>query len=496
MSDARTGLVIALPSADLGGVTTWALRTREALGASRCAIVSAPDPASDIEGASQAYERAASALLAEECGRVLLAPQLSGACYAAACVAAHRIARHGYSGIGVIGWMHTVIRYDIELLRRFAPGLGAVVCVSQASSDALEGVIHADRRVVAHTGVRSSAQPVSSCEPSSALRLIYTGRLEQNQKRVMALPACAAQLRRRGVPCELTIVGDGPARPELERAARADASITIVGAAEPGELVRHLDHANLYLLPSRSEGLGLGRIEAALRARAPVVCAGSGGALEGVEDNVSGLVTPATPEMDEPEVGARMGERIAEAWGRLGAPGIAQLGDRARASAARLCDPITYAATLERVLDQPLDLDAHAPFWSRVAHDARTAADFTVPPDAPRRARRACERVGARGVLLYGGGTHTCAIWDALAEYGVEVLGVIDDDPARAGGSFRGAPVTRPEDAGRLGARDVLISSWLHQDEIWARRGVLEAQGLRVHRIYEDEPSPCGVTGG
>ena len=35
-----------------------------------------------------------------------------------------------------------------------------------------------------------------------------------------------------------------------------------------------------------------------------------------------------------------------------------------------------------------------------------------------------------------------------------------------------------------LGATDIVLSSWLHQDDMWSRRAPLERHGLRVHRVY------------
>jgi hypothetical protein len=44
--------------------------------------------------------------------------------------------------------------------------------------------------------------------------------------------------------------------------------------------------------------------------------------------------------------------------------------------------------------------------------------------------------------------------------------------------------VIGPSDLTAMRVTDVVISSALHEDELWQRRGELESKGLRVHRVY------------
>ena len=70
---------------------------------------------------------------------------------------------------------------------------------------------------------------------------------------------------------------------------------------------------------------------------------------------------------------------------------------------------------------------------------------------------------------------------------------VTDDDPARWGASLLGWPVISPARAAAAGATDVVISSWIHADEIYARRHAYEHQGLRVHHLYRAAQAPDHV---
>jgi phosphatidylinositol alpha-1,6-mannosyltransferase len=111
-------------------------------------------------------------------------------------------------------------------------------------------------------------------------RLVTVGSLEQLYKGTDTLIEAVAGLRRSGLPVHLVVVGDGKYRPMLEAlAARLGVSdlVQFVGAVPPGAPVRrHLDDADLFVLPSRAEGLPKAVIEAMARAL-PCVASTVGG---------------------------------------------------------------------------------------------------------------------------------------------------------------------------------------------------------------------------
>jgi hypothetical protein len=70
---------------------------------------------------------------------------------------------------------------------------------------------------------------------------------------------------------------------------------------------------------------------------------------------------------------------------------------------------------------------------------------------------------------------------------GAEIVGFTDDDQRNQGQRLWGWPIVAPEKAAsELGATDVVISSWMFQEQIWERRAVYEGQGVTVHRMYSD----------
>ncbi|WP_407572316.1 glycosyltransferase [Deinococcus altitudinis] len=93
--------------------------------------------------------------------------------------------------------------------------------------------------------------------------------LELNIKGVDVAIAAVRVLRDRGVDVRLRIVGDGLLRPEFERQA-ADLGVAdqvlFVGAVAGGEAVRaQLDQGDVFLMPSRQEGLPRAMVEAMAR---------------------------------------------------------------------------------------------------------------------------------------------------------------------------------------------------------------------------------------
>lgn len=123
--------------------------------------------------------------------------------------------------------------------------------------------------------------------------IVFVGRLRKYkgaQHAIRALP-----LVRRAVPeARLSIVGDGPYRPDLERLARslgvADA-VRFLGALPNAGKVAALNAAQVAVCPSPKEGWGLTVIEANA-CGTPVVASRSPGLTESVRDGETGLLTP------------------------------------------------------------------------------------------------------------------------------------------------------------------------------------------------------------
>lgn len=112
--------------------------------------------------------------------------------------------------------------------------------------------------------------------------LLYVGRLAaekhiENLKAVFEIPGC-----------RLAIVGDGPARNELEGEFSGTPTV-FTGILKGEDLTRAYASGDIFLFPSTTETLGMSMIEA-LASGLPVVAARSGATHEVVEDGETGLL--------------------------------------------------------------------------------------------------------------------------------------------------------------------------------------------------------------
>jgi len=121
------------------------------------------------------------------------------------------------------------------------------------------------------------------------------------QKRVdLVLRALAhPDLAARGVA--LTVVGDGPERPALERLAREvglGARVRFVGEVPPAQVGQYLAAADVLLATGVREGFGLVAVEALALGVPVVACRDGGGLLDIVPDGGGGrLVEPSPPAL-------------------------------------------------------------------------------------------------------------------------------------------------------------------------------------------------------
>lgn len=104
--------------------------------------------------------------------------------------------------------------------------------------------------------------------------------------------------------------------------------------------------------------------------------------------------------------------------------------------------------------------------------------------EAARKAISTCGSLGMKRIALYGAGTHTRAIGDALMEPSVEILGIIDDDHRRHGQRLWGFPIISPAQALELKPDAIILSANSFEDQLWEKTAAHRAAGIRVTRLY------------
>ena len=143
-----------------------------------------------------------------------------------------------------------------------------------------------------------SAAPDFMRNPPPDPMFVFCGRLDL-EKGVDLLLRAFVRLRTEIPSARLRIVGQGPERENLERAARTlgiEKSVTFLGWLSPPQVDNQLREAWASVVPSLwAEPLGLVAVEAIIRG-VPVIASASGGLGEIVETGVTGLLFPNNNE--------------------------------------------------------------------------------------------------------------------------------------------------------------------------------------------------------
>jgi glycosyltransferase involved in cell wall biosynthesis len=130
---------------------------------------------------------------------------------------------------------------------------------------------------------------LSNGEPEKPV-LLYVGRLSA-EKEVSRLRDVIRALPE----ARLAIVGDGPLRPELERHFKGTPTV-FTGYLRGAALANAYASADLFVLPSKTETLGLVLLEA-MASGCPVVACRAGGVPDAVQDGITGfLFEPTDPD--------------------------------------------------------------------------------------------------------------------------------------------------------------------------------------------------------
>jgi phosphatidyl-myo-inositol dimannoside synthase len=181
------------------------------------------------------------------------------------------------------------------------------------------GVITASYSSIELPGHAVRDEPREPRHRAPRARIVSVTGLYQRDKGVDVLLEAARLMRERGRDFTLDVVGDGPLRDELAAAAREAGLgdvVTFVGALPgPPAVMDFLDHGDVYVLPSLSEGLPRALLEAMARGL-PCVSTAVGGIPEVLDDewlvpagDAAALAEALGRAIDDPAAAARAGAR-------------------------------------------------------------------------------------------------------------------------------------------------------------------------------------------
>jgi colanic acid/amylovoran biosynthesis glycosyltransferase len=201
------------------------------------------------------------------------------------------------AGIPTVGVLHSDDAFHWGLVRQFVTGpaadrLTALVCVSRFLEQAVLAQQPANT-LVERIPYGISPATHQAHPPGATLRLIYSGRLVEAQKRASetALALCQAVNAVPGI--EARLYGDGPARLAVETVLRNEGRglpIRLVGRVDSEQMRAELAAGHALVLLSDYEGLPISLLEAMAAGLVPICTPMRSGIDELVEDGVSGLL--------------------------------------------------------------------------------------------------------------------------------------------------------------------------------------------------------------
>lgn len=296
-----------------------------------------------------------------------------------------------------IAFVHTITPSTYRGARAMRDHLHATIAVSPRIRDDLVRLcgFPADSTFCVPTGL--DCQAFSECARTDMgngpLRLLSCGRVEDISKGVFWLPKILKKARALGLDARLTVAGDGQDRAELER--RVD-SAGLRGVTEFRGWVQREDLPRLYaehevfLFPSRYEGLGVACIEAMAAGCVPVATRIRGVTDFVIENGRTGLLFPsgdtgtaarllADVERDRGRLRRMRDACRAETAGRFGVRGQAR----------------AFADIVERVVAHPRRIKDPLPMekW-RIAQGLKPAWWTSLPEPVKNRLRVLRERAG------------------------------------------------------------------------------------------------------
>ena len=160
---------------------------------------------------------------------------------------------------------------------RMGPYWDGIVSVSQFIHDNLMSLnpTFADRSSVIHYGIEDAGEMINpKRQPSEKLKIVYTGRIVQEQKRIMDFVEVVNRLSQHANRFEFSFVGDGDEMDDFRERMQPhikSGMVKILGRAKPSQIPALLRQAHVFALTSEFEGLPLSLLESLSAGLVPVV---------------------------------------------------------------------------------------------------------------------------------------------------------------------------------------------------------------------------------
>lgn len=202
---------------------------------------------------------------------------------------------------------------------------GAIACVSDTSRRSLAALMP-QHEIAVHRHIIKPIARRRDRHREGPVAIVCVARLRR-EKGLDILLRAAARLKQQGHRFRLTIIGSGPDRIALERLGEELGlrdSVEFVGERDAAQIEHELARCDIFVLPSRTEGLPVAVLEA-MAAGMAIVATGVGGIPELLNgstglmvrpDSVEELAAALTTVVADPGLRAQLQGAACEAFGR------------------------------------------------------------------------------------------------------------------------------------------------------------------------------------
>ena len=198
-------------------------------------------------------------------------------------------------GIPTVAILRSDDAFYHGVIECFIPGpkasrVSAAVCVSEYLAEVI--TVRQDHGVEVRRIPSGTPIPVHRKTPDfSIFRAAYVGRLVQEQKRILETVGALTRVCKEVENVEVTIIGDGPERAEIQRlVSQTGSAVRLAGRLEPLAVQQKLLDSHVVVLLSDYEGTPTAVMEAMACGVVPVCLQMRSGISELVEHDVTGVI--------------------------------------------------------------------------------------------------------------------------------------------------------------------------------------------------------------
>jgi colanic acid/amylovoran biosynthesis glycosyltransferase len=200
------------------------------------------------------------------------------------------------AGIPTVGILHTDDAFYLGIVAEFVLGdpryrASAMICVSKWQKNNLE-CLHPENTIVDYIPYGTPIPSDTARQPTDRLRLVYTGRFVETQKRVSDLTRALCRAMREVPGTEAVLYGGGEARMDLIRIIKEERAthVHLAGIVDAARIQDELLACHAFALLSDFEGLPISLLEAMACGVVPICLKIRSGVPELIEHDVTGLI--------------------------------------------------------------------------------------------------------------------------------------------------------------------------------------------------------------